>query len=83
LRVIDPREEEIPDIGLIELEDEETGEQILVDTSDEEFRNSYSELISENNSHFTNQMKKIKIDAISLTTEQDYAISLKKLFKMR
>ncbi|MFH0966233.1 MAG: DUF58 domain-containing protein [Methanobacteriota archaeon] len=38
IRVTDPRETELPDVGLIELEDAETGEQILVDTSDEFFR---------------------------------------------
>jgi len=83
LRIVDLREREIPDIGMIELEDEETGEQILVDTSDEEFRNSYSRLNSENNLQFITQMKKTKIGAISFTTEQDYAISLKKLFKRK
>jgi uncharacterized protein (DUF58 family) len=83
LRVTDPREKEIPDVGLIELEDEETGEQLLVDTSDEEFRNSYSKLIADNDSQFQTNMMKIKIDAIPLLTEQDYSTSLKKFFKKR
>jgi len=83
LRIIDPREKEIPDIGMIELEDEETGEQILVDTSDEEFRNSYSKLIAENDLQFKTNMMKNKIDTISLLTDQDYSISLKKFFKKR
>jgi len=83
LRIIDPREQEIPDIGMIELEDEETGEQILVDTSDEEFRNSYSRLITENDSKFLSNMLKIKVDIIPLSTDQDYSISLKKFFKRR
>ncbi len=83
LRIIDPREKEIPDVGLIELEDEETGEQILVDTSDEEFRNSYSRLIDENDSKFLTNMMKIKVDTIPLLTDQDYSTSLKKFFKRR
>lgn len=83
LKITDPRELEIPDIGLIELEDEETGEQILVDTSDEEFRKSYSNLVSENNLRFFSNMKKNKIDALTLNTDQDFAIPLKKLFKRR
>jgi len=41
VRIHDKREFEMPDIGLIELEDEETGEQILVDTSDPMFRQRY------------------------------------------
>ena len=83
LRIADPREREIPDIGMIELEDEETGEQILVDTSNEEFRNSYSRLISENDSKFLSSMMKIKVDTIPLLTEEDYSTSLKKFFKRR
>lgn len=83
LRIIDPREKEIPDVGLIELEDEESGEQILVDTSDEEFRNSYSRLIAENDSKFLTNMMKTKVDTISLLTDQDYSVPLKKFFKRR
>lgn len=83
LRIIDQREKEMPDVGMIELEDEETGEQILVDTSDEEFRNSYSRLIDENDSRFVDDMMCIKVDTISLLTEQNYAIPLKKFFKNR
>ncbi|AFS83665.1 DUF58 domain-containing protein [Candidatus Nitrosopumilus sediminis] len=83
LRIVDPREREIPDIGMIELEDEETGEQILVDTSNEEFRNSYLRLIYENDSKFLSSMMKIKVDTIPLLTEEDYSTSLKKFFKRR
>ena len=83
LRIADPREREIPDVGMIELEDDETGEQILVDTSDKEFRNSYSRLISDNESKFLSNMMKIKIDTVPLLTEQDYSTSLKKFFKRR
>jgi len=83
LRIIDPREKEIPDIGMIELEDDESGEQILVDTSDEEFRNSYHKLIVENDLQFLTNMMKNKVDTISLLTNQDYSIPIKKFFKRR
>ena len=83
LRIVDQREKEIPDVGMIELEDEETGEQILIDTSDEEFRNSYFKLVAENDSKFLTNMMKNKVDTISLLTDQDYSISLKKFFKKR
>jgi uncharacterized protein (DUF58 family) len=83
LKITDPRELEIPDVGLIELEDDETGEQILVDTSNEEFRKSYSKLVSENNLQFFSNMKKNKIDAVMLSTDQDFTIPLRKLFKRR
>lgn len=83
LRIVDPREKEIPNVGMIELEDDETGEQILVDTSDEEFRNSYSRLIAENDLKFLTNMLKNKVDTISLLTDQDHAVSMKKFFKKR
>ena len=83
LRIVDPREREIPDVGMIELEDNETGEQILVDTSDEEFRNSYSRLIAENDTRFLTSMMKNKVDTISLSTDQNYPTSLRKFFKKR
>ena len=83
LRIIDPRERTIPNVGMIELEDEETGEQILVDTSDKEFRESYHRLIFENDSQFESNMRRIKVDAISLMTEENYALPIKKFFKKR
>jgi len=83
LRIIDPREKEIPDIGMIELEDDESDEQILVYTSDEEFRNSYHKLIVENDLQFLTNMMKNKVDTISLLTNQDYSIPIKKFFKRR
>ncbi len=83
IRIVDPREREIPDVGMIELEDDETGEQILVDTSDKGFRNSYSQLIAENDTRFLTSMMKNKIDTISLSTDQNYLTSLRKFFKKK
>lgn len=83
LKISDQRELEIPDVGLIELEDEETGEQILVDTSDAEFRDNYSNLIREKEKHLLSELKKIRIDTVSMSTEQDYGVVLKKFFKKR
>jgi len=43
LRVVDPRETELPDVGIVALEDPETGEQLLVDTSDARLRARFAE----------------------------------------
>lgn len=83
LKISDQREMDIPDVGLIELEDEETGEQMLVDTSDMEFRNNYSDLIRDKENHLLSELKKIRIDTVSVSTNQDYGIVLKKFFKRR
>jgi uncharacterized protein (DUF58 family) len=83
LRVIDQREQEIPDIGLIELEDEETGEQILVDTSDEEFRQRYREQLQQHEETLFHSLRKIKIDVVNILTDEAFEIPLKKFFKLR
>jgi len=83
LRVIDNREREIPDVGLIELEDEETGEQILVDTSDKNFRENYKKIVDKYEKNLMTSFKKIKVDAINIFTDEPYEIPIKKFFKTR
>jgi uncharacterized protein (DUF58 family) len=83
LRIIDKREKELPDVGLIELEDEETGEQILVDTSDEIFRSNFMNLMKEREQLLIRSLRKIKIDVISILTDESFEVPLKKFFKIR
>ena len=83
IRITDNIEKELPDVGLIELEDEETGEQILVDTSDQEFQNNYKKEIQKNETKLTNIFKKYKIDQIEITTEESYEKPLRKFFNIR
>jgi uncharacterized protein (DUF58 family) len=83
LRVMDAREQELPDVGLIELEDEETGEQLLVDTSDEEIRMRYAELVKEHNESLQKLFRKLKIDMVDLVTDEPYEAALNKFFKTR
>jgi uncharacterized protein (DUF58 family) len=59
LRILDLREQEIPQIGLIELEDKETGEQLLVDTSDPLFQKKYKEIVSKNQLYFMSTLGKL------------------------
>jgi uncharacterized protein (DUF58 family) len=83
LRVIDTRELQIPNIGLIELEDGETGEQILVDTSDEEFREQYKRHIYNHEQKLLHSLRKIKIDVVQILTDEPFEIPLKKFFNLR
>jgi len=83
IKISDKREKEIPDIGLIELEDEETGEQILVDTSNVEFRNNYINLINLHDEKLKTQFKKYKLDFIEITSEEPYEKPLRRFFKIR
>ena len=83
INIKDIREHEIPDVGYIELEDEETGEQILVDTSDEDFRREYVKLIKTKNNLFKDQMSKLKIDSIQLLSDKPFEVPLRQFFNLR
>ncbi len=83
LRVNDIRETEIPDVGLIQLEDEESGEQILVDTSDNLFRENYAKIINQEELRLSKLFNKHKVDTIKINTDSSYEIPLKQFFKIR
>jgi uncharacterized protein (DUF58 family) len=83
VNINDEREMEIPDVGYIELEDEETGEQMLVNTSDPVFRKEYSKLVNRRYRKLENLMKKINIDMIKLRSDEAFEVPLRQFFKMR
>ena len=83
IRTNDTRETNIPDVGLIQLEDEETGEQLLVDTSDENFRKNYAKIMNEEEKRLNRIFNKNKIDTISINTDISYEFALRKFFKIR
>ena len=83
LKISDLREQEIPEIGLIQLEDEETEEQILVDTSDPVFQKKYKEIVSNNESQLILNLTKLKIDFIKILSDENYQVPLRKFFKKR
>ncbi|HEX7575593.1 MAG TPA: DUF58 domain-containing protein [Candidatus Methanoperedens sp.] len=83
VRLWDVREQELPDIGLIELEDEETGEQILVDTGDPGFRMRFKEMVESRNNKISQITKRLEIDMIEISTSEDWIQPILKFFKMR
>ncbi|MCB9362559.1 DUF58 domain-containing protein [Candidatus Woesearchaeota archaeon] len=83
LRIEDPHEQELPDVGYVELEDEETGEQILVDTSDPEFRKEYERLSHLEHMKVERLFMCAKTDVIPLRTDQDHGVALRKYFHRR
>ncbi len=83
IKITDFREKEIPDVGFIQLEDEESGEQLLIDTSDKEFRERYNKKIKENDKKLNDNFNKYKIDFIELHTDEEYDLPLRKFFKKR
>jgi hypothetical protein len=77
------REENIPDIGYVFLEDAETGEQMLVDTSDLEFRMRYTTLVNKKSDDLLSRMKQVNVDTIRMNTSEPFYIPLQQFFKMR
>ena len=70
VHVTDPLEQTLPDLGLITMEDPETGEQLFVDTSDKGFRQRFEALAIENERTLQATFKRLGIDALTLRTDQ-------------
>jgi len=83
IRVTDKREQELPDAGLITLEDPETGEQILADTSDPAFRNRYAALAAGETEALTSGFSRAGIGNLLLQTTDSCYIPLNSFFRGR
>lgn len=83
LHIQDRREEQLPNIGIITLEDAETGEQIEINTSDRATRNRFSTLAETQRADLNRTLRRNNIDAISLRTGENYLPALRSFFKQR
>lgn len=81
--VNDPREAEIPNVGLIRLQDSETGETILLDTSSRKHRAHYSRLYQLQTKARDTMFRKLRLDPIHITTGQDVVEPLRRYFHSR
>jgi uncharacterized protein (DUF58 family) len=76
VRVVDPAELDLPDLGLVLVEDAETGEQLLVDTSDPLLRGRLSAEVETRETTLAGQMRRAGVDARRLTTDEDLLAAL-------
>lgn len=83
INIIDPREIELPDVGLIELEDAETGETFLLDTGSRDIRNSFFTGSRQERDKKEKFFKSIGVDFINILTDRSYVEPITKFFKMR
>ena len=81
--ITDPRELSLPGVGLIELEDAETGEEVLVDTGDADWRRQYAEYNEAVREARDRQFRVTGVDAIHIRTDQPYIDPLLQFFKFR
>ncbi len=79
----DPRERELPDAGMVELEDAETGEEMLVDTSDAQLREFLQNAVDTERQRRQRLFRSIDVDAVDITTASTYMDPLMRYFKER
>jgi uncharacterized protein (DUF58 family) len=83
IRLWDPREVELPDIGPIIMEDAETGEQIYVDTHDRRFRQRFQEAAQRREAALNEAFKHSGVEALSLSTEEDLVRAIVRFATLR
>lgn len=79
----DPRELEIPDVGFITLRDAETDELLELDTRHPKVRALFSQAARDRESNLTSGLKRAQVDRLEIRTDQSYATSLQRFFRMR
>jgi uncharacterized protein (DUF58 family) len=83
VRLWDPREVELPDIGPVVIEDAETGEQMYIDTHDRGFRQRFQEAAAQREADLTEAFKRSGVDALSLSTGEDLVRAIVRFAKLR
>jgi uncharacterized protein (DUF58 family) len=83
VRITDIREMELPDTGLVALEDMESGEQVLLDTSDATFRSRFYELAREEDERMLSRLRKFTAGTISLKSSDPSLLPLRRFFSLR
>jgi uncharacterized protein (DUF58 family) len=83
LMLVDPRDEEMPDVGLAAFEDFETGEEVLVDTSSKRVRAHYAHTMRETRNGHLKTFKKLGLDHCVIRTDKPFVEPLRQLFNRR
>jgi uncharacterized protein (DUF58 family) len=83
LHIHDEREEKLPNVGIITLEDAETGEQIEINTGDRATRARFAALAEARRAELNRTLRRNNIDAIALRTGENYLPALRSFFKQR
>ena len=81
--VTDKRERELPNIGLLTIEDSETGEQVELDTSRTEIRTRFKALAENRQNKLRHAIRSVGVDMLELSTERSYIADLLRFFSSR
>ena len=83
VRLFDPLEEELPDLGLVTMRDAESGEQMLVDTSNAKFRQRFTQIAAQRETELRQTLARAGVDTLELSTEDDLVQSILRFTDMR
>jgi uncharacterized protein (DUF58 family) len=83
VRLVDPVEMDIPDLGLITMRDAESGKQLLVDTHDPAFRARFYRIAAEREARLREEFAQAGVDVLELSTQDDLAESVLKFTTLR
>jgi uncharacterized protein (DUF58 family) len=83
IQIIDSREKELPEAGILEIRDAETGEMVRVDTSLPWIRDTYRENWSRNQARLARLFESHRMDHITIETDKSYDVPLVRFFKER
>ena len=83
VRLFDPLESAMPDLGLITMRDAESGEQMLVDTSNAKFRQRFAQIAAQRETELRQTLSRAGVDTLELSTEDDLVSSILRFTDMR
>ena len=83
IRLSDPRELEIPDVGAVIMEDSETGEQMYVDTHDKNFRQRFKAAAQRREAEINTALKHAGVDVLALSTDEDMVRAIVRFASLR
>jgi uncharacterized protein (DUF58 family) len=81
--VSDPRERELPNVGFVDIQDAETGERIVIDTSSRAARRQYGEAVRRLTENRTRMFRGMDVETVDVLTEQSYVEPLVRFFRKR
>jgi uncharacterized protein (DUF58 family) len=83
IRIADIREQDLPNVGFIALQDMESGEQVFADTADHEFRSRYREIAQKEDNTILSLMRKCHTRTITLMSSDASLVPLRRFFSSR
>ena len=83
MRLWDPREADLPDVGVVLVEDSETGAQMSVDTSDRGFRRRFHEAARQREADLAQTFKRAGVDELALSTDEDLVLAVLRFASLR